>query len=146
MDDFKRDFLNTPDKRAALDRFWEKFDPQGFSFYFMQYQNLPSEGKILFKTVNCSSFFLQKLDHFRKYTFSVYGVYGVEGDYVCRGVWMWRGLDVPQEVKEHDNFPYMDVKRLDPVTDRALIESYWLNMTEGAVVDGRQVAEVVSFK
>ena len=98
LDDFKRDFLNTTDKRAALDRFWSKYDNNGWSFWFMQYQNLPSEGKILFKTVNSASFFLQKLDTFRKYTFAVYGVYGVEGDYVCRGVFMWRGTEIPQEV------------------------------------------------
>ena len=98
LDDFKRDFLNATDKRAALDRFWSKFDNNGWSFWFMQYQNLPSEGKVLFKTENSASFFLQKLDTFRKYTFSVYGVYGVEGDYVCRGVFMWRGTEIPQEV------------------------------------------------
>jgi hypothetical protein len=40
----------------------------------------------------------------------------------------------------------MDIKKLDPVKDRELIESYWLNLKEGSTVDGRVVAEVVSFK
>jgi len=146
LDDFKRDFLNATDKRAALDRFWGKFDANGWSFWFMQYQNLPSEGKILWKTVNSANFFLQKLDHFRKYTFGVYGVYGVEENYVCRGIFMWRGLDTPQEVKDHDNYEFMDMKNLDPVKDRELIESYWLKMKEGEEVDGRKVAETQSFK
>jgi len=111
LDDFKRDFLNAPDKRAALDRFWEKFDANGWSFWFLQYQNLPSEGKILWKTVNSANFFLQKLDHFRKWTFGVYGVYGKEEDYVCRGLFMWRGLEIPQEVKDHDNFEFTTIKK-----------------------------------
>jgi len=146
MDDFKKDFLNTKDKRGALDRFWANFDANGFSFYFLQYQNLPSEGKVLFKTNNSCSFFLQKLDTFRKWTFSTYGVYGVEGEYVCRGVWMWRGLDIPEEVREHDNFAYMTIKKLDSVKDRAYIEEYWMNIEEDQTVDGLKVAEVVYFK
>ena len=114
----------------------------------MQYQKLPSEGKVLFKTNNSSSFFLQKLDPFRKYTFSVHGVYGVEGEYEVRGVWMWRGVDIPNEIKEHDNYPYMTIKKLDATneSDRNLITQYWLNLSVGNVVDGMPVAEVVYFK
>ena len=130
LDEFKKEFLNTTEKAAVLQNFWTRYDPNGYSLWWMQYQRLPSEGKILFKTNNSSSFFLQKLDNFRKYTFSAHGVYGVEGDYEIRGVWMWRGTDIPDEVKEHDNFPYMTIKRLDHTSeaDRKLIEQYWLHM------------------
>ncbi len=98
LDDWKREFMNSKDRVATMKDFWGKFDPEGFSFYWLQYQNLPSEGKVLFKTNNSVSMFLQKLDHFRKYCFAVYGVYGVENDYKCRGVFMWRGKGIPQEV------------------------------------------------
>lgn len=148
LDDFKKDFLNTTDKRGALDRFWANFDVNGFSFWTMLYQKLPSEGKILWKTVNSSSFFLQKLDPFRKYTFSVHGVYGVEENYEVRGLWMWRGTEIPEEVKEHDNFPYMTIKKLDSTqeADKKVIEEYWLNLQPGQIVDGLPVAEVLYFK
>lgn len=148
LDEFKRDFLNTDDKVGAMKRFWENFDANGYSFWWMQYQKLASEGKILFKTCNSSSFFLQKLDPFRKYCFAVHGVYGTEGNYEVRGCWMWRGLDIPDEVKEHDNFPYMDIKKLDASSenDRKFVEDYWLHTTPGEVVDGLPVAEVVYFK
>ncbi len=33
--------------------------------------------------------FLHKLDNFRKYAFVVHDVYGTEGDYKIRSVWMW---------------------------------------------------------
>jgi len=61
---------------------------------------------------------------------------------------MWRGLEVPEEMKAHDSFPYMTVKQLDPKSenDRKLIESYWLNLNAGDLVDGMPVAEVVYFK
>jgi len=148
MDDFKKEFLNTQDKATVLKDFWTKIDLNGYSFWFMQYQKLPSEGKILFKSNNSSSFFLQKLDPFRKYTFSCHGVYGVEGEFEIRGVWMWRGTDIPNEIKEHDNYEFMTIKKLDPTKeeDKNLISEYWLNLAPGSVVDKLKVAEVVYFK
>jgi elongation factor 1-gamma len=131
-----------------MKEFWNKFDPNGYSFWWMQYQKLPSEGKVLFKTNNSSSFFLQKVDSFRKYAFAAHGVYGVEGEYEIRGVWMWRGTEIPEEMQSHDSFPFMTIKKLDPSNeaDRKLVEDYWLNINEGAIVDGLPVAEVVHFK
>jgi len=148
FDDFKKEFLNTKDRQAVLDKFWTIYDPNGYSLWHLQYQKLPSEGKVFFKTVNGSSMFLQKLDPFRKYSFCAHGVYGVEGDYEIRGAWMWRGTDIPNEIKEHDNFDYTTIKKLDhnSPSDRKLIEDYWLHLTPGDIVDGMPVAEVVHFK
>lgn len=130
FDDFKKEFLNSKEQAKVLSEFWDKVDLEGYSFWFMQYQKLASEGKVLFKSNNSSSFFLQKLDPFRKYSFGVHGVYGEEGNYEIRGVWMWRGLEIPEEIKAHDNYPYMTIKKLDAKSevDRKLIESYWLNL------------------
>lgn len=128
IETYKREFMNSKDRKSTLENFWKTFDSKGWSFWWMQYQNLPTEGKVLFKTNNSASMFLQKLDHFRKWAFGCYGVYGVEGDYVCRGVLMWRGLEIPQEVKDHDSFEWMDIKQLDWEKDRAFIEEYWLNL------------------
>jgi len=148
LDSFKKEFLNTTEKAAVLKDFWEKIDLNGYSFWYLHYKKLPSEGKVLFKTSNSSSFFLQKLDPFRKYTFCVHGVYGVEGNYDVKGVWMWRGLEIPEEIKEHDNYEYMTIKKLDPLNenDKKFITEYWLHLTPGEVVDGTPVCEVVYFK
>jgi len=146
LDTFKKEFMNSKDRKSVMEEFWKNFDPKGYSFYWMQYQNLPSEGKVLFKTNNACSMFLQKLDHFRKYCFGVYGVYGVENDYVCRGLFMWRGIGIPEEVKTHDCFEFMDIKELDWEKERAYIEEYWLNLNENDKVDGRLVADVKTFK
>jgi len=131
-----------------MDKFWTIYDPQGYSLWHLQYQKLPSEGKIQWKTANASGFFLQKLDPFRKYTFSAHGVYGEEGNYEIRGVWMWRGTEHPTEIKEHDNYEFTTIRRLDHTKEeeRKLIEDYWLHIKEGEVVDGLRVAEVVHFK
>ena len=50
--------------------------------------------------------FIRNLDHFRKYAFAGYGVYGVPGCYDIKGAWMWRGTEIPGEWKEHQSFEY----------------------------------------
>ena len=62
-DDFKREFLNSKDQPAVLkDNFWPNYDANDYSIYWMKYDKLPCEGKILFRTCNSMSFFLQKLN------------------------------------------------------------------------------------
>ncbi len=144
---FKRAFLNNKDKEDAMNKFWELYDPEGYSLWWMEYQNLPEEGKVLFRTSNSKGMFLQKLDNFRKYAFAVHGVYGSEGDYKIRGVWMWRGTDIPNEMKEHDNFPYMTVRKLDinKPEDKQMVHDYWTKVNETDQVDGRFAADVEYF-
>ena len=143
LEDFKRSFLNNKNKSEAIKNFWESFDPEGYSFWWMEYQNPPSEGKILFRTSNAKNFFLQKLDSFRKYCFAVHGVYGVEGDYKIRGVWMWRGKEIPKEIKENDYYDYMTIRNLDPNSkeDVELINDYWTKLNENDKVQGRFAAD-----
>ena len=147
LEDFKRSFLNNKNKSEAMKNFWEQFDPEGYSFWWMEYQNLPEEGKILFRTSNAKNFFLQKLDSFRKYCFAVHGVYGVEGDYKIRGVWMWRGKEIPKEIKENDYYDYMTIRGLDINTkeDKELINDYWTKLNETDKVQGRFAADCSYF-
>ena len=147
LESFKREFLNNKDKEDAMNKFWEKYDPNGYSLWWMEYQKLPSEGKILFRTSNSKSFFLQKLDSFRKYCFAAHCVYGVDGDYEIRGVWMWRGTEIAQEMKDHDNFEYMTIRKLDHTKeeDKKLVHDYWTKLNEEDEVEGRKCADVEYF-
>ena len=147
LETFKRAFLNNKDKADAMNKFWEIYDPEGYSLWWMEYQNLPEEGKVLFRCSNSKGMFLQKLDTFRKYAFAVHGVYGTEGDYKIRGVWMWRGTDIPNEMKEHDNFPYMTIRKLDisKEEDKQLVNDYWTKVNETDEVEGRLAADVEYF-
>ncbi len=56
---------------------------------------------------------LQRLDELRKYGFGVYGVYGEEPKLEVQGVWVWRGVGIPQEVKELPNYEYHTWTKLD---------------------------------
>ena len=144
---FKRAFLNNKDKEDAMNKFWEIYDPEGYSLWWVEYQNLPTECKILFRTSNSKGMFLQKCDAVRRYAFAVHGVYGVEDDYKIRGVWMFRGLDVPQEMKDNDLYEYITFRKLDTnkEEDRQLIHDYWTKLNEEDVVEGRKCADVEYF-
>lgn len=82
------------------------------------------EGVVGYLTNNLKNGHLRNIDHFRKYTFAAYGIYGVEGNYELDGVWMWRGLEIPSEWKEHQSYDYFTFTKMDPKkeADQALAE------------------------
>ena len=147
LETFKRAFLNNKDKEDAMKKFWEVYDPEGYSLWHLEYQNLPSECKVLFRTSNSKSMFLQKCDQLRRYAFAVHGVYGVEDDYKIKGVWMFRGLEVPQEMKDNDLYEYITFRKLDTnnEADRKLVHDYWTKFDENDEVEGRKCADVEYF-
>lgn len=111
--DFKTLFVNATDKMAAMKEFWETFDPAGYSLYQVKYEKYEGEGEVLFRTSNLNNSFLQRLDTLRKYAFAVQGIYGDEPLLDIKGVWLWRGDGIPEEMKEHISFEYYTFTRLD---------------------------------
>ena len=144
---FKRAFLNNKDKEDAMKKFWEIYDPEGYSLWWVEYQNLPTECKILFRTSNSKGMFLQKCDAVRRYAFAVHGVYGVEDDYKIRGCWMFRGTEIPQEMKDNDLYEYLTFRKLDinKPEDKQLVHDYWTKLNETDEVEGRKCADVEYF-
>ena len=147
LETFKRAFLNNKDKEDAMKKFWEIYDPEGYSLWHLEYQNLPSECKILFRTSNSKGMFLQKCDALRRYAFATHGVYGVEDDYKIRGLWMFRGKEIPQEMKDNDLYEYITFRKLDHTKeeDRKLVHDYWAKVNETDEVEGRKCADVDYF-
>ena len=147
LESFKRAFLNNKDKEDAMNKFWELYDPEGYSLWHLEYQNLPTECKVLFRTSNSKSMFLQKCDALRRYAFAAHGVYGVEDDYKIKGVWLFRGLEIPQEMKDNDLYEYITFTKLDPSKeeDKKLVHDYWTKLNETDEVEGRKCADVEYF-
>jgi len=146
FDAFKKDYYNNPERKQRLhDLLTKEFDKNAFSIYYVRYQKTKNEGKELWKEENRIDFFLQKIDQYRKYSMSAMAVYGVEGEYDVRGVWMWRGKGVPFFMEQQESFEYYDKRELNPDSeeDRALIEAYWLYNKEGEVVNGLPLASKI---
>ena len=150
LETFKQEFFEdkSNNKGKTMEKFWKEFDPKGYSLWWIEYQNLDTEGKKLFRTKNSKNFFLERLDDdFRRFAFGIHGVYGNEGDYKVRGVWLWRGNEIPKEIKENDYFKYLTIKKLgiDKNNDKQLINEYWTKTNKGNKVDGRALADFTYF-
>ena len=139
LEGFKNAFFEDKgNKDKIMEKFWKDFDPNGYSLWFMEYQNLESEGKKLLRMINSKNFFLERIDEdFNNYAFGIHGVYGDKGNYKVRGVWLWRGKEIPKEIKENDYFNYMTIKNLkcDNEKDRQLVNDYWTKINKGNKVD-----------
>ena len=72
-----------------------------------------TECKVLFRALNSKGMFLQKCDQLRRYAFTAHGVYGVEDDYKIKGGWLFRGKEIPQEMKDNDLFEYITFTKLE---------------------------------
>jgi elongation factor 1-gamma len=150
LESFKQEFFDDKNnhKDKAMEKFWKEFDPKGYSLWWVEYQNLDTEGKKLFRTKNSKNFFLERLDDdFRRFAFGIHGVYGNEGDYKVRGVWLWRGNEIPKEIKENDYFKYLTIKnlRFDNHNDKQLVIDYWTKTNKGNKVDGRALVDFTYF-
>ena len=148
LDNFKKDFCENSNKKELMEKFWKDFDPKGYSLWLVEYQNLESEGKKSFRMKNSKNFFLERFDDdFKKYSFGVHGVYGNNNEFKVKGLWMWRGEDIPEEIKENEYFNYLSIKKLDCKNDkdRKLVEEYWTKCNKGDKVDERRVEEISCF-
>ncbi|KRX04442.1 Translation elongation factor EF1B, gamma chain, conserved [Pseudocohnilembus persalinus] len=130
--DFKTFIVNEKDKQKGVEEFWKQFDPQGYSIWHIKYDRYEGEGEKLYLTSNLKDSFLQRCDQLRKHAFGTFGVYGDEGNYEIEGVWVWRGQEIPQELKDLPMYDYYFWNKLDHTKseDRALLEEFWTNMEE----------------
>ena len=147
LDNWKRLYANSKNKHEVISQFWETYEDQGWSIWMLKYQKAEGEGEVLYMTNNLLSGFIQRLDHFRRYSFGALGVYGDEPTLEIEGVLMWRGQELTQELKDHPSFEYYTRTRVDPANadHRAIVEQYWCNNQENDLVQGKKVREWRSF-
>jgi len=110
-----------------MKEFWEMYDNEGFSLWKVKYDKYEGEGEVLHMTNNLLGGFIQRLDTFRKYSFAVHGVYGDEPKLDIKGAWLWRGVDIPFEIKDHVSYEYNFFTKLDITKeeDRKYVEDMW---------------------
>lgn len=141
---YKTLIVNAADKKEALSTLWQSWDNNAFSFWFVHYQKYEGEGVSLPPTNNLMNGFLQRMDDkMRKHALGVLGVYGEEPSLEIMGVFLWRGAEVIQPMKDHPQFEYYTQRKLDiagSVADRQLVEEFWVKKEEEvlALQDGKQ--------
>jgi elongation factor 1-gamma len=143
LNDFKNFFVNTPDRKVGgMKKFFEDYDPEGYSIYFAHYEKYEGEGKVLYQTSNLMNGFLQRIDSFRQHVFAMMAILGEEPNLEIESVWMFRGKGIPQEMIDHPQFEYYKKRELDVTKeeDKKLISEFW-GAKVGDIVNGLKVVE-----
>ena len=132
LEKFKKEFVEGANKKKEMDKFWKEYDPEGYSIWFIEYNNEQQECVTLFRTVIIKGDILLQLKYFKKYCFGVLGVYGGDGDYKIRGCMVWRGKEIPDEIKEVVCFNKLKLRKLNEKDqgDQQLINDYWTKIDE----------------
>jgi len=133
---FKTFFVNSKDKRGeGMKFFFENYDKAGYCVYFIHYEKYEGEGTVLYQTANGMNGFLQRVDNFRKHTFAMHAILGEEPNLEIMGVWLFRGTEVPQEMKDNPQFEYYKIRELslDNEADKDLITDFWCAKPEDTI-------------
>ena len=113
--DFKTFYVNHKDKYGeAVDVWMKELDWAGWSFWHFHYEKYGSEGTKLHVTNNMLTGFLSRAEHINKIAFARMGVFGEEPNLEIMGVWLLRGTEIPDGFKEHPQFEYYKVRKMDP--------------------------------
>ena len=136
--DFKTFYVNHEDKKgAAVDEWYKMLDWEGWSFWHFHYEKYGDEGKLLHVTNNLLTGFMSRAEHTGKYTFARMGVFGEEPNLEIMGVWLVRGLEIPDGLaKEHAQFEYYKTRKLDPRNnkdDDTLVREYFGGVEEETI-------------
>ncbi|BBN16177.1 glutathione S-transferase [Marchantia polymorpha subsp. ruderalis] len=147
LDNWKRLYSNTKAKdfaEVAIKGFWEMYDPEGYSLWFCDYK-YNEENQISYVTLNKVGGFLQRMDFIRKYAFGKMCILG-DGPFAIKGVWLFRGTDIPQLVKDECyDMDLYEWTKVD-ISDAAQKERVSAMFEEPDLIDGEKLLEAKCFK
>jgi elongation factor 1-gamma len=126
MDEWKRTYSNEKTREVALPWFWDHYDPEGYSLWIADYK-YNDECTKNFMTLNLLGGFIQRLDKVRKYGFGSLLIFGEEPKLQVASAWLFRGTEVPKEMKEVDDYPHYEWRKVDHTNeaDKKLVEDFW---------------------
>ena len=132
LEKFKNEFIKNTNKEEAMNQFWKEYDSKGYSIWFIEYNNEPGELISLFRTVIKKGDILLQLQYFKQYCFGVLGVYGSDGDYKIQGCMVWRGQEIPDEMKDIVCYRKLKFRKLNENenADKELIHDFWTKIDE----------------
>ena len=140
IDDFKRFVINSKDPEEIAKWLKEEFETEGWSIYHLIYDIYKDEGTQLHITGNLCSGFVERAEACRRSSFGVHCVLGEEPNLGIEGIWMWRGLEVSKQMKDHPTFEYYEAKKLDTKNEEhaKLILDFWMKR-EGDQISGKTI-------
>jgi len=75
-------------------------------------------------------------------------IFGEEPSLQIAGVWIFRGQDIPEEMRTCDDFDQYNWKKLDPSDEQTkqLINDFWLWNGDFALLGGKKVNQGKAYK
>jgi len=126
LDEWKRTYSNNDTITVANPWFWEHLDKEGWSVWFADYK-YNDELEKAFMTSNLLGGFIQRLDKLRKYGFGSLIIFGDEPKLEISTCWLFRGQDIPAEMKDCDDSEHYNWRKADlsDSATREQINAYW---------------------
>jgi len=149
MDAWKKQYSNAATYTDAMNYFWEKFDAEGYSLWYQNY-NYNEENKRAFMTSNAVGGFQQRSDEVRKWAFGVMDVLGTEETVLeIKGVWLLRGDTVDHLKAANDDANWYSWKMIGgkgvelTEENKKIVEGFWTEETE---LEGKPIQDSKVFK
>ncbi|KAJ1993434.1 hypothetical protein H4R33_000689 [Dimargaris cristalligena] len=120
LEDWKRFYSNNDTKPAAMNYFWEHFDPEGFSLWKVNFKYNDELTRTYMSNNQIGGFFA-RLERARKYAFGSLLVLGTDNDNEISGYFVVRGQEVPYEIYDAADYESYDFAKVDP-TDAKIKE------------------------
>jgi elongation factor 1-gamma len=126
LDEWKRMYSNNDTRTVAAPWFWEHLDKEGYSLWWCDYKYNDELSKT-FMTSNLIGGFFQRLEKLHKYAFGSMIIFGEEPKLSVAGVWLFRGLEIPEDMKACDDAEHYNWKRVDinNPAEKKLVEDYF---------------------
>ncbi len=123
LDELKRQYSNTDTRSEFVPWFWKNLDREGYSVWLCEYL-FPEDNDKVFKVANLVAGWLQRADPLRKYGFGSVVISGDEPRLEINGVWVFRGQEVPFEMRDTPDFESYKFEKanLEDAETRSFIE------------------------
>lgn len=144
LENWKRFYSNNDTRPTAVDYFWQNFDMTGYSMYRLIYKDNKDLTRV-FMSSNLIGGFYQRLEHLRKYAFGSMCVFGEDNDNLIAGMFIFRGPQLPEAVKDVPDYDSYDFERVDTSSD-AIRHEWNSYLAWDGVRDGKTFADGKIFK
>lgn len=112
LEEWKRVYSDNETRPVATDYFWKNYYPAGFSIWKLYYK-FNEELKKKFMVCNLIGGMYQRMEALHKYAFGSMLIFGQENAWQVRGVFVFRGTEIPEEMKDVADFESYDFVKLD---------------------------------
>ncbi|KAJ3284656.1 Elongation factor 1-gamma 1 [Borealophlyctis nickersoniae] len=144
LEAWKRFYSNNDTRPTAINWFWDNYDPAGFSIWKAVYK-YNDELTQVWLSSNLVGGIMQRLDRARKYAFGNLLVLGEDNNSVISGYFVFRGHDIPAEVRDVADFESYNWTRVND-QDKAVREEFDAYLAWDEKIEGRKFADGKTFK